>query len=201
MTYKGVVYISNEIRFVLNTARQVNLAAQNASLAARRAGNARGFQAVSSELKTFSQGLAKAMGEMSADILAIAQGVSGGYREQRLSRHFETAHRLSGDAAELADVLLRVGQRRYENRALLSERLQRLSGELSRSMRLCSNGRALARSAMIEATSGGESEGMLRNVAQDIERTIEDVHVRLKVIGTRLNNEQVQSELKEQEYL
>jgi hypothetical protein len=194
MTYQGIVYIGNEIRFVLNTSRQVNLAAQNASLAARRAGNARGFQAVSSELKTFSQELAKAMGEMSVDILAIAEGVSSGYRELRLLRQFETANRLSGDGTVLTDVLLHVGRRRSNNSAVLAERMQRLGLQLTRSMRLCSNGRALARSAMIEATCGGESEDMLRNVAHDIERTIEDIHVRLKTIGTRLNNEQGHSE-------
>ena len=43
---------------------------------------------------------------------------------------------------------------------------------------------------MIEATSGGEWEVMLRNVAFDIERTIVEVNDRLKFIGTRLNTEQ-----------
>jgi hypothetical protein len=43
---------------------------------------------------------------------------------------------------------------------------------------------------MIEATSGGEWEAMLRNVASDIEHTIVEVNDRLKLIGTRLNTEQ-----------
>jgi hypothetical protein len=190
MTYKGIVYISNEIRFVLNTARQVNIAAQNASLAARRAGNALGFQAVSSELKTFSQMLAKAMDEMSSDILAISQGVSRTYRESRMFRQMEIAQQMCADTHLLADVMNRLENRRCENKTVLNERLQLLALQLARSMRLCSSGRALARSAMIEATCGGESEGMLKNVAHDIERTIEDIHTRLKTIGTRLKNEQ-----------
>jgi len=66
---------------VLDTARQVNLAAQNDSLAARRAGNARGFQAVSSELKVFCQGVGTVLNELSMDILGISEGVSGGYSQ------------------------------------------------------------------------------------------------------------------------
>lgn len=190
MTYQGIVYISNEIRFVLETARQVNLAAQNASLAARRAGNALGFQAVSTELKFFSQGLAKTMIEMSGDIQSIAQGVSGSYRQRRFTRHYETTHQITGEVSVLKNARERADQRHCRTMAMLVERIQRLGMQLARSMRICSNGRALARSAMIEATTGGEWEGMLKNVAYDIERTIEEIHGRLKYIGTRLKNEQ-----------
>lgn len=190
MTYQGIVNISNEIRFVLDTARQVNLTAQNASLAARRAGNVRGFQAVSTELKTFSHNLARAMSNMSGDILAIAQAVSGNYRETRLSGYCKAVLKLIGESSLVIGALEKIALRDTGVKTMLDSRLQGLSMQLSRSLRLCNNGRALARSAMIEASSGGESEAMLKQVAQDIERTIEDIHGRLKVIGMRLNYEQ-----------
>lgn len=190
MTYNGIIYISNEIRFVLDTARQVNLAAQNASLAARRAGNARGFQAVSAELKVFSQGLAKAMHEMSQDILGISQSVSGCYRQLRFSNYYDTAHRLAGEVALLADIQNISERRQKKATEILSKKMLQLGSQVSRSIHICSNGRVLARSAMIEATSGGEWEAMLRNVASDIEHTIVEVNDRLKLIGTRLNTEQ-----------
>jgi DNA-binding ferritin-like protein len=193
MTYEGIVIISNEIRYVLDTARQVNLAAQNASLAARRAGNVRGFQAVSAELKLFSQGLATAMHEMSQDIHGIAQLVSSIYRHQRYAGYFAQAARQTGEAGLLTQVRAATEQRHHQILDAQAERLQRLEGQLVRSVRICSNGRALARSAMIEAASGGEWEQMLKNVAGDIEHTIADVHERLKLIGNRLNLEQTTS--------
>lgn len=190
MTYQGIVYIGNEIRYVLETARQVNLAAQNASLAARRAGNVLGFQAVSVELKSFSQGLAAEMDKMSTDILGIAHCVSAGYRQQRRAGHYHSAETLAGNVAALAQAQLRVASRNEVMRAALGERVYTLAQQLRRSIQRCGNGRALARSAMIEARGGGESEQMLRNVAHDIERTIEDVYRRLKLIAARLYNEQ-----------
>jgi hypothetical protein len=189
MTYQGILEISNEIRFVLDTARQVNLASQNASLAARRAGNAKGFQAVSSELKSFSNRLAQCMSNMSEDILAISQGVSSGYREIRLSNYLHEIVTNIGDSSLLAKAFKQIEYRKDQTQNILGDRLQGLGLQLSRSMRQCNNGRALARSAMIEASSGGEFEAMLKNVALDIEYTIEDIHARLKVIWIRLQNE------------
>ena len=189
MTYQGIVFISNEIRFVLNTARQVNLAAQNASLAARRAGNAWGFQAVVAELKGFSQGLARAMGGMAVDIHSIARGVSGDRHQRRYCEHYAIALGQLDNTDLLETALVRVGQRRARMLAALLERILGLQLQVKQSLRLCSNGRALARAARIEATYGGSFEAMLRNVALDIERTIGEIHARLRNIEARLNNE------------
>lgn len=190
MTYQGIVYISNEIRFVLDTARQVNLAAQNASLAARRAGNAKGFQAVSAELKNFSQLLAVAMNGMSANILGIARGVSGAYREARCTQLYMNTESMVTHHEGLRDAMQRVKGRELHGLELLQQRIRGLDLQVRQSLRVCNNGRALARSAMIEATRGGELEKMLSNVAQDIERTIDAIYGRLKRIGSRLRNEQ-----------
>lgn len=190
MTYQGIVHISNEIRFVLDTARQVNLAAQNASLAARRAGNVRGFQAVAAELKDFSQGLAHSMGDMAADIQSIARGVSLDRHQRRHCEHYAATLGRVEETDLLAAALDRVGRRRSGVLSALLERVLRLESQIKQSLRLCRNGRALARSARIEAAYSGGFEGMLRNVAQDIERTIDDIHTRLKSIEARLTNEQ-----------
>lgn len=191
MTYTGIVYISNEIRYVLETAYKVNLAAQNASLAARRAGNARGFQAVSAELKFFSQGLARTMGEMAGDIHAIAQRVSEHYRQQRSSRFFANIVELTGEIPAVKQAHARTWRRQVSALNELIDKIGQFALRLARSIHLCSSGRSLARSAKIEATSGGEWELMLRNVAGDIEDTIEDMHMRLKSIAVRLNQEKV----------
>jgi hypothetical protein len=189
MTYQSIVHISNEIRFILHTSRQVNLAAQNASLAARRAGNAWGFQAVSIELKTFSQQLGGAMGLMSGDIHAIAQGVSANYRRHRIFRHQQITLKNSAPSAALTSAFARSDDQLKAIGKLLAGRLRGLEMRVAQSLRLCNNGRALARSAMIEATGGGASQGILRHVAHDIEHTIEDIHQRLKNIGTCLRHD------------
>ena len=188
MTYQSIVHISNEIRFVLNTSRQVNLAAQNASLAARRVGNAWGFQAVSVELKTFSQQLGEAMGQMADDIHAVAQGVSANYRQHRLHHHQRTAAGNSSSNTALENALRRSEEQLKAIGHSLARRLRDLEMRVTKSLRLCNNGRALARSAMIEATGGGTSLSLLRNVADDIERTIEDIHQRLKKVKSYLMN-------------
>ena len=190
MKYQSIIYISNEIRFVMNTSRQVNLAAQNASLAARRAGNVLGFQAVSSELKTFSQGLTDSMSGMETDILAIAQGVSGIYRQQRMYCHQQAAKDNCEDNEVLINSLSHAEHRQNKLRNTFDEQLRLLQRRLVRSQQLCNNGRALARSALIEASTGGEAECILKNVAHDIERTIEDIYARLKNVGNCLQNEQ-----------
>lgn len=184
------MYLSNEIRFVLNTSRLVNLAAQNASLAARRAGKVRGFQAVTVELKTFSQKLSGAMEKMSWDVMAIVKVVSAGYKLQRAYHYQQATFRIAGASSDLASVLAS-GESSQDNiRTDLVMRKKSLEQHLIDSQGLCNNGRALARSALIEASSGGDSEVMLRNVAQDIVSTIEDIHARLRSIGLRLRNDQ-----------
>jgi hypothetical protein len=189
MTYQGIVYISNEIRFVLETARQVNLAAQNASLAARRAGNALGFQAVSVELKKFSQVLAGAMSGMSNNILAMASGVSRAYREERYAKLYRVTQDMLSDQQKIEHALSTAKNRHNSSMGVLRTRMMELDLQVVQSMKVCNNGRALSRSALIEATRGGDMENMLRNVAHDIERTIEDIYSRLKKIGVRLMNE------------
>ncbi len=182
MTYQSIVAISNEVRFVLNTTYQVNLTAQNASLAARRAGNVRGFQAVASSLKVFSQELADAMNAMSEEILAMARDVSLDYRLRRNCSFFASALGVAMDDMTLENALEGVSRQRASVMDQLCRRTQHLGPRLQSSLRLCSKGRALARSATIEAAYGGSSESLLRNVAHSIERTIEEIHQRLKAI-------------------
>ena len=174
----------------MNTSREVNLAAQNASLAARRTGNVPGFQAVSLELKIFSQGLTTAMSVMASDILAIAQGVSGMYRQQRMCRQQQTTLRISHYSQVLTNALSQAERRQEDLQKVFHTRLRDLERRLMHAQRLCNNGRALARSALIEASAGGKAEGILKNVAHDIERTIEDIHARLKIVGNGLYDEE-----------
>jgi len=65
MKYKNIIELSNNIRCILETSRQLQLASVNAALAARRVGNVRGFQAVAGELKVFSHKLENEMSAMS----------------------------------------------------------------------------------------------------------------------------------------
>lgn len=186
MDYRCIVLISNEVRCVLDIARQVSLAAQNAGLASRRAGNVRGFQAVALAVKMFSLELADAMDDMALQMLRITHGVSQQSRLQRFSGHFVRARDNGAQGTRVETALDALEQRRSGVQLALERQLEDLQASLRLSLRLCGNGRALARSATIEAAYGGQSEQLLKNAARSIEGTIEDIHARLKAIAARL---------------
>ena len=71
--------------------------------------------------------------------------------------------------------------------ASLQDNVDDLNLNLSRSIRLCNSGRALARAAMVEAAYGGNESAMLKQVAQDIEDTVHSIYSNLKTIGSELS--------------
>jgi hypothetical protein len=185
MVYQDIILISNDIRSILDTSRQSHLAAINAALAARRAGNVKGFEAVAGEVKAFSLLLTTAMHEMSVHILAVSQAVSNLYRQRHSLRNHEGAYERSQNSGLVA-VLTHAKARQRNLNAVLLEQVQRLAYQVVLALRLCLTGRNLARAAMVEAAYGGEATGMLKNVASDIETTIDAIQVRLKAIHQRI---------------
>lgn len=186
MTYSDIVFIGNEVRFILNTTYNINLAAQNASLAARNGGNIKGFQVVANELKNFSNKLAGAMDILAKDIFKISESVSMIYKEQRVLNIFQDTTNRLNDINVLQDVIQQANTRYDEIYDLLQERLINLEKFLTRSLKEYGRGMSLARSALIESSVDSISVTMLKNVARDLERTINDIFVRLKTIEKRV---------------
>lgn len=185
MQYQDIIHISNDIRFILDTSRQAHLAAINAALAARRAGNVKGFEAVAGELKSFSLRLTTAMDEMAIHILAVSQAVSNLYRQRHSLRNHEGAYRLSQGSGHGA-IVAREKARQHSLNEMLLGQVNRLVFFVIRALRLCLTGRNLARSAMVEAAYGSEASGMLKNVASAIEATVDSIYGRLKAIHQRI---------------
>lgn len=187
MDFKGVVHIRNEICHVFGTARQVLMAAQNASLMAHRAGRAQGFHAVVNELKGFSHSLEMGMERIQENMQGVVAHVAFAYREARyVHLHERTQGMLGSDDTSMVMVLAR--KRLQEHEKQLSERIGNLKRQIAQSVRLCNNGRVLACSARIESVADEEHEAKLSTVAHEIESVIEDIYARLKSITTWLAN-------------
>lgn len=185
MRYQDIIFICNNIRSILDTSRRSHLAAINASLVARRAGNSKGFKAVAIELKAFSLRLMEAMREMSVQILVVSEAVSNLYRQRHSLRNHEEAYSRSQSSVQVT-ILARANARQNGLSAALLKHVKQLAQLVIRALRMCLIGRNLARAAMVEAAYGGATTGMLKNVAIDIESTIESIHGQLKAIHLRI---------------
>jgi hypothetical protein len=182
------VQLNEEIKRVTRIAREVNLAAFNAMLTAKKAGgHVAGFAVVSSELRVFSGRMTAEMGELSKLIFRLVATVASMQKELRMRRHFSNAACASGKAAHfLSQYLARKdGELEAVRRNIALER-DRLRRRLDRSLRLCDMGRALSRSARIEAVYGGEMTASLAQVSRHAEATVEEAVAILKRVETRL---------------
>jgi len=183
---RRVVALSEEIKCINDVARNVGLEAVNTMLVARRsAASVKGFGVVSTELRLFSGKLSANMGELVEDIALLVRDVAELARKAELQRMLYAAHTACGGCREmeqaLRDMEIAMRQTRYES-ARIWEKVARC---LQRSLRLCDMGRALARSARIEAVYGGGSSRELTQSGRNIEETIERIRMRL-LSGTTL---------------
>jgi hypothetical protein len=173
----AIVRIGEGIRGVVDTAREVNLAALNAMLSSRRGGdNAVGFRVASAELRGISTRLMEAMQGLTLLVSSMVNEVAQRQRKQRNQAYFQriedTQARVAGRLAEILgqqeDEMERLG-------TLLGLRRRDLHMKASRALRLCDQGLILSRSALIEAAYGGESAPALKQVAEQLAQSIHSV--------------------------
>lgn len=147
----AIVRIGNGIREVVDAAREVNLAALNAMLSSRRGGDsAVGFRVASAELRGVSSRIMEAMHGLTALVSGMVGEVAQRQRRQRNQACFQRARdKQVHVAGRLAEIL---GDQKAE--------MVRLN---------------LSRSALIEAAYGGESAPALRQVAEQLARSIHAV--------------------------
>ncbi len=179
---RRVVALNEEIKAVVDISRGLGLEAINAMLVSRRAGESvKGFGVVSTELRAFSGRLATMMASLSADIAGLVQGVADLSREDRQYRALAEAHKTCDDCRGLEAALTRFNSARVRAATDNRQAWARAHLGLLRSLKLCDNGRALARGAKIEAVYGGNMSGELGQAGLAIERTIERIRDRLLV--------------------
>jgi len=173
----AIVRIGEGIRGVVDTAREVNLAALNAMLSSRRGGdNAVGFRVASAELRGISTRLMEAMQGLTLLVSIMVNEVAQRQRKQRNQDYFgriqDSQARVTGRLSEILGMQVaevdRLGM-------LLGQRRRDLHMKATRALRLCDQGLTLSRSALIEAAYGGESAPALRQVAEQLAQSIHSV--------------------------
>jgi len=168
------VTVNEEIKRIVVTSSEVRLAAMNAMLTAKRAGErSLGFAVVSSELRVFSGQLDGFMQALAALISGLIQRVAELLKQTRVLRALRMTMDQSDGARELLAALARRKQEHIQStRQGILQDWEVLSLQLERAQRLCGTGAALSRSAKIEAAHGGDMASTLRQVAEQIEETV-----------------------------
>lgn len=185
---RRVVSANEEIKKVIRISAEVNLVALNAMLVAKRSGaKSRGFAVVSSELRVFSRNLESAMTGLGVLIFGLVRDAAAMQKQNRERRHFCTAMAQGEKAHELVGpMLLRKEETIRETGQAIRQDWHMLQLQLSRALQLCETGGSLSRSAKIEAVYGGDMSVTLKQVAYQIEQTINDIFATLKILRLQL---------------
>lgn len=185
---RRLVRANEGIKHVIRISSEVNMVALNAMLVAKRSGErSRGFAVVSSELRVFSrklEGAMTALGSLVFGLVRDAAAMQKQNRERRLwlktmAQGRATRHLLQPMLCRKEDSMRSTGQD-------IRHDWNRLQLQLGRALQLCETGGALSRSAKIEAVYGGEMSATLKQVAERIEETVNQIFATLKLLRTQL---------------
>jgi hypothetical protein len=183
-----VVKANEDIKKVIRISSGVNLVALNAMLIAKRSGErSRGFAVVSSELRLFSRNLEGSMTGLGELIFGLVRDAAAMQRQRQHHSHFVAImsknHQLSKVVVPaIARVEARIGCIEED----IGRDWHKLRLQLGRILQLCESGRSLSRSAKIEAVYGGDMSATLKQVANQIEDTVDEIFSTLKMLRMQL---------------
>lgn len=183
-----VVKANEDIKKVIRISSGVNLVALNAMLIAKRSGEkSRGFAVVSSELRVFSRNLEGAMTGLGALIFELVRDAAAMRKQYQERRHLLNIHTRGQQMRELMEpVLARMDERMHKTVGEIGRDWHQLRLQLNRVLQLCETGGSLSRSAKIEAVYGGDMSATLKQVANQIEETVNEIFSTLKLLRTQL---------------
>lgn len=183
-----VVQVNEEIKKIIRISSEVNLVALNAMLTAKRAGEkSRGFGVVSSELRAFSGKLEHFMSDLGNLIYGLVHDVAAILKQVRMRRHFVNARKNSERSQQSVELVLARKQVELEKfGGMVRTDWDKLSLQIYRALQLCETGNSLSRSAKIEAVYGGDMTAALKQVANEIEATINQILSILKVLRSQM---------------
>lgn len=184
-----IVKANEEIKKVVRISSGVNLVALNAMLIAKRSGGkSRGFAVVSSELRVFSHRLEEAMTGLGALIFELVRDTSAMQKHHHERHHMRIALARDGKLRDLVGPMLaRREEAMRETGAAIRKDWHKLQLQISRVLQLCEIGGALSRSAKIEAVYGGDASATLKQVANQIEETVNEIFATLKSLRTQFS--------------
>lgn len=176
------VRINEEIKYVLDASRQINLVALNALLTARKAGaRSLGFAVVARQLRELSRELEMAMESLDQAVSDLVSNIANAMKDVRMLHYVDLAGGIDGaDAACLLRMEAALDGRARRRQDIIGQDWGRMAFTLTRILRLSEKGGVLSRSAKIEAAHGGEMAAVLTQVANRVEETILDITQRLR---------------------
>lgn len=185
---RRVVEANEGFKKVIRISSRVNLVALNAMLIAKRSGEkSRGFVVVSSELRVFSRKLEGAMNCLRTLIFELIGDAAAMRKLGNEQRHLHSIHTREQVMQErVAPALVRMDERILETSEAIAHDWRQLQFELDRVLQLCETGGSLSRSAKIEAVYGGDMSATLKQVANQIEETTNEIFSTLKLLRTQL---------------
>lgn len=183
-----VVKANEDIKKVIRISSGVNLVALNAMLVAKRSGEkSRGFAVVSSELRVFSRKLEGAMTGLGALIFELVRDAAAMRKQYHERRHLLNILARGQQMRKLAEpALARMDERMHKTGEEIRRDWHKLGLQLNRVLQLCESGGSLSRSAKIEAVYGGDMSATLKQVANQIEETVNEIFSTLKLLRTQL---------------
>lgn len=183
-----VVKANEDIKKVIRISSGVNLVALNAMLVAKRSGErSRGFAVVSSELRVFSRKLEGAMTGLGALIFELVRDAAAMRKQHHERRHLLNILARGQQMRKLAEpALARMDERMRKTGEEIGRDWHKLGLQLNRVLQLCESGGSLSRSAKIEAVYGGDMSATLKQVANQIEETVNEIFSTLKLLRTQL---------------
>lgn len=183
-----LVRVNEEIKKVIRISSEVNMVALNAMLVAKRSGErSRGFAVVSSELRVFSRKLEGAMTSLGGLVFGLVRDAAVMQKQNRERRHWLETMAQGVAARDLVrSMLCRKEDSMRSTGQVIRHDWSRLQLQLGRALQLCETGGALSRSAKIEAVYGGETSATLKQVAERIEETVNQIFATLKRLRTQL---------------
>lgn len=182
------VKANEDIKKVIRISSGVNLVAINAMLVAKRSGErSRGFAVVSSELRIFSRNLEVAMTGLGALIFELVRDAAAMQKQRQERSHFLVILAQGRQMREWVEpALARVDERLRGTEQEIGRDWQKLRLQLNRALQLCESGGSLSRSAKIEAVYGGDMSTTLKQVANQIEETVNEIFSTLKLLRMQL---------------
>lgn len=185
LQFRRAVTINEEIKRIVGISHEVNLAAINAMLIAKRAGHAAaGFSVVSVELRGFSQRLDGLMGEVRELVSGLVMEGAVLSRQCHRQALLESIDSPMIEAAR-ADKVVTVAQLEQQ----LLDRQSRLLHSLGRAQKLCGMGVAISRSAKIESSYGRDMASALQQVSNQVEAAIQGIVDTVKLLSRLLQGQ------------
>lgn len=185
---RRVVKANEDIKKVIRTSSWVNLVAINAMLIAKRSGErSSGFSVMSSELRVFSHKLEGTLTGLGNLIFGLVRDAAAMQKQCHEWNHLRATMAHGPLMQERVEPTLKNKEEIInEIRKAIRQDWRNLQLQLNCILQLCETGGFLSRSAKIEAVYGGEMSVTLKQVANKIEETVNEIISTLQLLRTQL---------------